>query len=143
MTVSSAAPISPFPFRLIFLLGLVTAIGPLATDMYLPAFPDVEQDLGGGAGSVQFTLGAWFLGLAFGQFSQGPLSDRFGRKGPLLVGLGVYALASAGCALASNYHLFCLFRFVGAFGGSASAVIPRAIVRDVATGKRAAILWRN
>ncbi|MFT9360842.1 multidrug effflux MFS transporter [Acetobacter okinawensis] len=136
MTVSSAAPISPFPFRLIFLLGLVTAIGPLATDMYLPAFPDVEQDLGGGVGSVQFTLGAWFLGLAFGQFSQGPLSDRFGRKGPLLVGLGVYALASAGCALASNYHLFCLFRFIGAFGGSASAVIPRAIVRDVATGKK-------
>ncbi|MFT8922115.1 multidrug effflux MFS transporter [Acetobacter sp.] len=138
MTSSPTAPISSFPFRLIFLLGLVTAIGPLATDMYLPAFPSVEHDLGGGAGSAQFTLGAWFLGLALGQFSQGPLSDRFGRKGPLVVGLGVYALASAGCALVSNYHLFCVLRFIGAFGGSACAVIPRAIVRDVATGKKGA-----
>ncbi|GBQ48373.1 multidrug ABC transporter [Acetobacter ghanensis DSM 18895] len=138
MTVPSASHASSFPFRLIFLLGLVTAIGPLATDMYLPAFPSVEHDLGGGAGSAQFTLGAWFLGLAFGQFSQGPLSDRFGRKAPLVIGLGVYVLASAGCALASNYHLFCLFRFIGAFGGSAGAVIPRAIVRDVATGKKGA-----
>ncbi|MDE7547982.1 multidrug effflux MFS transporter [Acetobacter fabarum] len=138
MTPSPTAPISVFPLRLVFLLGLVTAIGPLATDMYLPAFPLVEHDLGGGAGSAQFTLGAWFLGLAFGQFSQGPLSDRFGRKGPLVVGLGVYALASAGCALVSSYHLFCLLRFIGAFGGSACAVIPRAIVRDVATGKKGA-----
>ena len=138
MTAPSSPQTPTLPFRLIFLLGLVTAIGPLSTDMYLPAFPSVERDLGGGPGSAQFTLGAWFLGLAFGQFSQGPLSDRFGRKGPLVVGLGVYALASVGCALASGYHLFCLFRFIGAFGGSASAVIPRAIVRDVATGKKGA-----
>lgn len=138
MTAPLTPQISSFPLRLVFLLGLVTAIGPLATDMYLPAFPSVEHDLGGGTGSAQFTLGAWFLGLAFGQFSQGPLSDRFGRKGPLVVGLGVYAVASAGCALVSHYHLFCLFRFIGAFGGSACAVIPRAIVRDVATGKKGA-----
>lgn len=123
---------------LIILLGLVTGIGPLATDMYLPAFPQVEHDLAGGPGSAQFTLAAWFFGLALGQFSQGPLSDRFGRRAPLILGLGVFALASAGCALVQNYHLFCLCRFLGAVGGSASAVIPRAVVRDVATGKKGA-----
>nr|WP_279379751.1 MFS transporter [Acetobacter persici] len=117
-------------------VGLVTAIGPVATDMYLPAFPEVEHDLGGGKGSAQFTLGAWFLGLAIGQFSQGPLSDRFGRRVPLMLGLLVFAIASAGCAMVQDYHLFCLCRFVAAVGGSASAVIPRAIVRDVATGKK-------
>ncbi|QEO16872.1 multidrug effflux MFS transporter [Acetobacter vaccinii] len=123
---------------LIVLLGLVTAIGPLATDMYLPAFPELESELGGGAGSAQFTLGAWFLGLAVGQFSQGPLSDRFGRKAPLIIGLLVFALASAGCAIVHDYHWFCFYRFLGALGGSASAVIPRAIVRDVATGRKGA-----
>ncbi|OAG77909.1 putative efflux protein [Acetobacter malorum] len=125
---------------LIVLLGLVTAIGPVATDMYLPAFPEVEQDLGGGKGSAQFTLAAWFLGLALGQFSQGPLSDRFGRRMPLMLGLLIFAIASAGCAIVQDYHLFCVCRFVAAVGGSASAVIPRAIVRDVATGKKGAKL---
>lgn len=123
---------------LIVLLGLVSAIGPVATDMYLPAFPEVDHDLAGGPGSAQFTLAAWFFGLAIGQFSQGPLSDRFGRRAPLIIGLAVFALASAGCAIVQDYHLFCLCRFVSAVGGSASAVIPRAIVRDVATGKKGA-----
>lgn len=135
---SHALPSGHFTPWLIILLGLVTGIGPLATDMYLPAFPEVEQDLAGGPGSAQFTLAAWFMGLALGQFSQGPLSDRFGRRAPLVLGLAIFAVASAGCALVHNYHLFCLFRFVGAIGGSASAVIPRAIVRDVATGKAGA-----
>lgn len=141
MTRSSlphALPGGQFSLWLIILLGLITGIGPLATDMYLPAFPEVEHDLGGGPGSAQFTLAAWFMGLALGQFSQGPLSDRFGRRTPLVLGLAVFALASAGCALVQDYHLFCLFRFVAAIGGSASAVIPRAIVRDVATGKKGA-----
>lgn len=125
----------------IVLLGLITGIGPLATDMYLPAFPQVEHDLvGGSPGSAQFTLAAWFMGLALGQFSQGPLSDRFGRRAPLITGLAVFSVASAGCAVVQNYHLFCLLRFIGAIGGSASAVIPRAIVRDVATGKAGARL---
>lgn len=133
-------PGSSFTPWLIILLGLVTAIGPVATDMYLPAFPELERDLGSGEGSAQFTLAAWFLGLALGQFSQGPLSDRFGRRAPLMLGLLVFAVASAGCAIVQDYHLFCVCRFVAAVGGSASAVIPRAIVRDVATGKKGAKL---
>jgi len=127
-------------FWMVALLGLITAIGPLSTDMYLPAFPEVEHDLGGGPGSAQFTLVAWFLGLAIGQFSQGPMSDRWGRRAPLVAGLLVFTVASAGCAVVTNYHLFCVCRFLAACGGSASAVIPRAIVRDVATGREGARL---
>ncbi|MFT8675310.1 MAG: multidrug effflux MFS transporter [Acetobacter sp.] len=138
MPSTASTPTVSLSFPIIVLLGLVTAIGPLATDMYLPAFPELEHDLGGGAGSAQFTLGAWFLGLAIGQFSIGPLSDRFGRKGPLLAGLAIFGLASAGCALTRDFNLFCFWRFLGALGGSASAVVPRAIVRDVATGKKGA-----
>ncbi|MBV1837333.1 multidrug effflux MFS transporter [Acetobacter estunensis] len=123
------------PFSLVVLLGLVTAIGPLSTDMYLPAFPILDHDLGGGPGSAQFTLAAWFAGLAVGQFSSGPLSDRFGRRAPLMGGLLIYILASIGCAVTANFHLFCVFRFLAAIGGSASAVVPRAVIRDIATGR--------
>ncbi|GAJ29083.1 multidrug effflux MFS transporter [Acidomonas methanolica] len=121
----------------IALLGLVSTIGPLSTDMYLPAFPRLEHDLGHGPGSAQFTLACWFAGLAVGQFCLGPLSDRFGRLWPLLLGLGVYAAASVGLAVTDSYTLFCVLRFVAAIGGSISSVVPRAIVRDVATGHEA------
>lgn len=135
---ANVPPLPTLTFPLIVLLGLVTAIGPLATDMYLPAFPQLDSDMAHGPGSAQMTLAAWFLGLAIGQFSQGPLSDRFGRKVPLIIGLGIFGLASAGCALVHDYKLFCFFRFLSALGGSASAVIPRASVRDVATGRKGA-----
>ncbi|GBQ65611.1 multidrug ABC transporter [Ameyamaea chiangmaiensis NBRC 103196] len=139
---ASLFPVTPPPPRLSFLivalLGLISAIGPLSTDMYLPAFPWIERDLGAGEGSAQFTLVAWFLGLAVGQFSQGPISDRWGRRAPLVAGLAVFTIASVGCATVTNYHLFCVCRFIAACGGSASAVIPRAVVRDVATGREGA-----
>ncbi|NHN88759.1 multidrug effflux MFS transporter [Acetobacter conturbans] len=126
------------PFHLVALLGLITGIGPLSTDMYLPAFPILDEDLGGGPGSTQFTLATWFIGLAVGQFSSGPLSDRFGRRGPLMAGLFLYTLASIGCAMTSDYRIFCLFRFLAALGGSTGAVIPRAMIRDIATGREGA-----
>ncbi|TWB02843.1 DHA1 family bicyclomycin/chloramphenicol resistance-like MFS transporter [Gluconacetobacter diazotrophicus] len=131
-------PVGALPAWLVILLGLVTAIGPLATDMYLPAFPAVDRDLGGGPGSAQITLASWFAGLAIGQFSQGPLSDRLGRRVPLLGGLTLFSIASAGCALSYSYHMFCVWRFLAALGGSAGVVVPRAIVRDVATGMQGA-----
>ena len=120
------------------LLGFLQAINPLSTDMYLPAFPAIEASLGSGTGGAQVTLGAWFLGLAVGQLTQGTLSDRFGRRGPLIVGTLVYAAASVGCALAWDVASLSAFRFLAAFGGSASAVIVRAVVRDVAQGFEAA-----
>ncbi|HEY8613916.1 MAG TPA: multidrug effflux MFS transporter [Roseomonas sp.] len=122
------------------LLGFLTAINPISTDMYLPAFPGMEAEFASGAGSAQITLATWFAGLAVGQVAQGTLSDRFGRRGPLMVGTVVYTLASIGCALAPSIGWLAAFRFVEAFGASASAVIPRAIVRDMATGLAAARL---
>ncbi|GBQ87502.1 multidrug ABC transporter [Acetobacter nitrogenifigens DSM 23921 = NBRC 105050] len=127
---------APPPLPLIVLLGAITAIGPLSTDMYLPAFPTLDKELeGGGPGSAQFTLATWFAGLAVGQFSCGPLSDRFGRRAPLIAGLLVFTLASIGCATTSDFHAFCLFRFLAALGGAVGAVVPRAFVRDIATGR--------
>ena len=133
-------PVRPYPVWLPILLGVLTAVGPLSTDMYLPAFPAIEASLGGRPGTAQVTLAAWFVGLAVGQITQGSLSDRYGRRGPLIVGTLIYALANAGCALAPDLLTLSVLRFVAAFGGSASMVIPRAVVRDLADGHAAARL---
>jgi DHA1 family bicyclomycin/chloramphenicol resistance-like MFS transporter len=129
-----------YPFWLPVLLGFLTAVGPLSTDMYLPAFPAIEASLGGAAGTAQITLATWFAGLAIGQVTQGSLADRYGRRGPLIVGTLIYTVASAGCALAPDIWTLSAFRFIAAFGGSASMVIPRAMVRDLADGHAAARL---
>jgi DHA1 family bicyclomycin/chloramphenicol resistance-like MFS transporter len=122
------------------ILGFLTAAGPVSTDMYLPAFPTMEADLHGWPGSAQITLAAWFVGLALGQLTQGSLSDRFGRRLPLLLGTTVFTAASIGCAMASDIPVFSVWRVVAALGGSASMVVPRAMVRDSADGHQAASL---
>ena len=128
------------PAWLPLLLGALTAVGPLSTDMYLPAFPAIEASLGERHGTAQVTLATWFCGLAIGQVTQGSLSDRYGRRGPLVMGTAIYTFANAGCALAPDLFTLSALRFVAAFGGSASMVIPRAIVRDLADGFAAAHL---
>ena len=128
------------PGWLPLLLGVLTAIGPVSTDMYLPAFPAIEADLGAGWGGAQATLAAWFAGLAVGQLVQGTLADRLGRRRPLVLGTALYTLASVGCALALNMPALSAWRCAAAFGGAASAVIPRAVVRDLADGLEAARL---
>ncbi len=120
------------------LLGFLTAVGPLSTDMYLPAFPAIEASFAAPAGTAQMTLASWFAGLAVGQITQGTLADRFGRRGPLMAGLALYTLASIGCALAPNLAALTALRALAAFGGSASMVLPRAMVRDLADGHAAA-----
>ena len=122
------------------MLGFLTAVGPLSTDMYLPAFPAIEASYGAPEGTAQITLAAWFAGLAIGQLTQGSLADRFGRRGPLIAGLALYTLASAACALAPTLGWLTAMRAVAAFGGSASMVLPRAVVRDLADGHAAARL---
>ena len=114
----------------LILLGALTAIGPLSIDMYLPAFPAMEGDLQAAPGSVEYTLSSFFIGMALGQLIYGPLSDRFGRRPPLLAGLALYTLASLGCAYAPDVHLLAGVRFLEALGGCASLVITRAVVRD-------------
>ena len=127
-----------FPVWLPALLGLLSAVGPISTDMYLPAFPAIEAALGGRAGTAQVTLATWFLGLAIGQITQGTLSDRFGRRAPLIAGTALFTAASVGCALAPDLATLSAMRFLAAIGGSASMVIPRAIIRDLSDGHAAA-----
>lgn len=127
-----------FPSWLPLLLGFLSAVGPMSTDMYLPGFPAIEADFAAPPGTAQITLASWFAGLSLGQMMQGPLSDRFGRRGPLLVGSLLFTAASAACALAPTIGLLTVARAVAAFGGSACMVVPRAIVRDLAEGHAAA-----
>jgi len=116
------------PLSWLFLLGGLVAIGPLSTDMYLPAFPSMAQDLGGGA--MEYTLASYFIGLSLGQLFYGPVSDHFGRKRPFMAGLALYAFASLGCALAGSAEALVAWRFLQALGGCSSMVIVRAVVRD-------------
>lgn len=119
------------------LLGFLTAVGPISTDIYLPAFPAMEETFQTDAGNVQMTLSIWFVGLALGQLSVGPLSDRFGRRGPMLVGNFIYAIASAVCAFAPDIVTFSIARFVASVGASASLVVPTACVRDLVPDRNA------
>lgn len=127
-----------FPTWLPFMLGLLAAVGPLATDMYLPAFGAIEAEFASGPGTAQYTLSAWFAGLAVGQMTQGTLSDRYGRRWPLFFGTLLFSAACAGCALAPDITTLSVLRMVSAFGGAAGMVIPRAVVRDIAEGHAAA-----
>lgn len=131
---------SRYPTWLPSLLGLFIAVGPAATDMYLPAFPAVEASFGTEPGSAQLTLASWFAGLAVGQITQGTLSDRLGRRVPLMLGFGLFTVCTVLCALSPSLTVLALARAVAAFGASAGMVIARAVVRDLADGQAAAIM---
>jgi DHA1 family bicyclomycin/chloramphenicol resistance-like MFS transporter len=119
------------------LLGLLTAFGPVATDMYVPSMPDIGRLLAADASAVQLTLSAYLVGFAFGQVIYGPASDHYGRKPVLLVALAVFCAASLACAAAPNIETLIAARALQALGGSGAIVLPRAIVRDLYTGERA------
>lgn len=114
----------------IMLLALLTALGPLSIDMYLPALPQMAKDFGVSTQMVANTLPAYFLGLAIGQLIYGPLSDRIGRKKPLYFGLSLYVVASLLCVLASNEWALIAARVLQALGGCVGVVIARAAIRD-------------
>ncbi|MBK1886559.1 Bcr/CflA family multidrug efflux MFS transporter [Marinobacter sp. DY40_1A1] len=120
------------------LLAAAVALGPLATDMYLPALPQIGSDFGTGTSQVQLTLSLYMVGFAIAQLVCGPLADRFGRKPIMIGGFVVFALASIGCALASNIETLILCRFLQALGGSAGPVLGRAAIRDIYTPREAA-----
>jgi DHA1 family bicyclomycin/chloramphenicol resistance-like MFS transporter len=117
-------------FRTVLILGALSAFGPLAIDFYLPAFPAIALTFGTDEQHVQLTLAAYFLGLSIGQLMYGPVADRFGRRGPLLTGVGLFTVASLACAYAPNLEWLLGARFVQALGGCAGMVISRAIVSD-------------
>ncbi|TWI54791.1 DHA1 family bicyclomycin/chloramphenicol resistance-like MFS transporter [Pseudomonas duriflava] len=118
-------------FRILFLLGALSAFAPFAIDMYLPAFSSLARSFDTDVEHVQLSLSAYFIGLAIGQLFYGPVADRFGRRIPLLVGITLFSLASLGCALAPTLEWLIVARFVQALGGCAGMVISRAVVRDL------------
>lgn len=120
--------------RLFFILGSLSAFGPLSIDMYLPAFPAISAGLHAGPSAVQLTLTACLIGLAVGQLVAGPLSDALGRRRPLLVGLGVYTVLSAACIVAPSVYALAGLRFLQGLGGAAGIVIANAAVRDRYSG---------
>ncbi|MCO5069820.1 MAG: multidrug effflux MFS transporter [Rhizobiaceae bacterium] len=126
--------------RYAIVLGLVSAIGPFAIDMYLPALPTIGADLGASDIAVQMSLVVVFLSFAVGPLLVGPLADMHGRKPVLYGGLIVFALASIGAALSPTVSWLIFFRLIQGLGASTGMVVPRAIVRDLHTGPEAAKL---
>ena len=120
--------------RMAIVLGLITAVGPFAIDMYLPALPSMGKSLQAGPGAVQMSLMVFFIVIGVCQLFYGPLSDIVGRKLPIYGGLAIFAVGSIGCALAPGINILIAFRVIQAFGACAGMVIPRAIVRDLHTG---------
>lgn len=118
-------------FFLILILGLLSAIGPLSIDMYLPAFPSIAKGLNTTVASVMLSLSAFFIGISVGQLLYGPLLERYGRKKPLYFGLALYALSSLACATAMSVETLIVFRFFQALGGCVGMVASRAMVRDL------------
>jgi DHA1 family bicyclomycin/chloramphenicol resistance-like MFS transporter len=116
--------------ELIVLLGALTTFTPFAVDMYMPALPAIAREFGAPIADVEHSLTAYVLGLAIGQAAVGPLSDRFGRRLPLLLGLALYVVGSLACALAQGPLALDLARFAQATGGCAGTVLARAVVRD-------------
>lgn len=118
------------PLGLVLVLGALIGVGPLSIDMYLPGLPAIGRELSAGAASVQQTVAAFFIGIAAGQLVYGPVSDRMGRRWPMLFGIALYALASVGCAMAQSIGWLIGLRVLQALGGCAGMVISRAVVRD-------------
>ncbi len=123
---------------LVLILGSLSTVGPLSIDMYLPGLPAIQRDLGTSASLVQLTLSACLLGLALGQLVAGPVSDAVGRRPPVMVGMAGFVVASFLCAVAPNIETLILCRFLQGLFGSAGMVIPRAMIRDLFSGIRAA-----
>ena len=115
-------------------LGMMAAMAPLATDMYLPSLPVMQADFGISASMAQMTLTMTMLGMALGQIFIGPVSDCYGRKKPLIVGMVVFTLASLGCVMADDIVIFLVFRFLMGFAGASGIVVAKAIARDVCEG---------
>ncbi|MEC7118387.1 MAG: multidrug effflux MFS transporter [Pseudomonadota bacterium] len=128
--VQSAERSRPYALSWIMLLGLLTALGPLSIDMYLPALPTMASAFGVSVSAMSNTVPAYFLGLAAGQLFYGPITDRFGRKPPLYFGLGLFIAASIWCALATDLSSLLAARTLQALGGCVGVVVARSAIRD-------------
>ena len=129
--------LKPNTWALTALLALLTALGPLSTDLYLPSLPSIASDFHTGTAAAQTTLSAFLFGFALGQIFHGPLSDRLGRKPVLLTGIALFIVASFACSFAPTIDWLVAGRFLQALGASGPIVLGRAIVRDLYEGARA------
>lgn len=120
--------------RFALILGLLSAVGPFAIDMYLPALPQIGEDLNTSVASTQWTLTAYFIVFGLAQLVYGPWSDQVGRKTPLYVGLGIFGVATVACALAPSIGTLIVARAFQGLGGAVLMVVPRAVIRDKYTG---------
>lgn len=136
MSDHSASPATRRPPFLI--LVAVSAIGPLALNMFMPSMPGLQATFGVSYGTVQLTLTLYLVGLAVCQLFYGPLSDRYGRRPLLLAGLALFVIASIASALATSIETLILARLVQALGGASGIVLSRAIVRDLYHGEKGA-----
>ncbi|MDQ0351445.1 DHA1 family bicyclomycin/chloramphenicol resistance-like MFS transporter [Alkalibacillus filiformis] len=121
-------------FKLLLMLGALTALVPLTIDMYLPAFPALTEDLNTTNSLTQISLTASLLGIAFGQLIIGSMSDIYGRKRPLVLAISLFVVASFLCAVAPNIWVFIACRFIQGFTGAAGIVLSRSMIRDLYSG---------
>jgi DHA1 family bicyclomycin/chloramphenicol resistance-like MFS transporter len=121
-------------------IGAVSALGPIAIDMYLPGLPTIARDLHAGPGRAEFSLMSFFVGMTLGQLVYGPLSDRIGRRKPLLFGLLLYVVGSLACSVSPNLDVLILARLFQGLGGGAGQAISSAVIRDLYSGYEAARL---
>ncbi len=131
----------PHSFGMAILLTGLVALGPLSTDLYLPALPTLVRVFETNVSAVQLTLSVYMFGFAAAQLVIGPLSDRFGRRPVLLIGLAVYVIAGVACMFAQTIEQLTIARFIQAMGGSTGPVLGRAIVRDVYSREKAAEIY--
>ena len=116
--------------KIILVLGILSAIGPLSIDMYLPAFKNIAAALNCSQEQMGYTLSSFFFGICVGQLISGPLLDHFGRKNVLYIGLSIYVLSSIACAFAPSVEALTIFRLFQALGGSVGMVAPNAVIRE-------------
>ena len=128
----------PGTFGLTLLLAMLTALGPLSMDMYLPSLPDISHALAASAARTQLTISSYLIGFAVGQVAYGPLSDRHGRRPVLLAAIALYLTSTLACTAAQSVDVLIAARLLQGVGGSGAIVLARAIVRDLYSGVRAA-----
>lgn len=124
-------------FRMALILGLLSAVGPFTIDMYLPAMPQIAGELDASDTAVQMTLTAYFIVFGIAQLIYGPMADALGRRRPLIIGLVLFLIATVAASMAPNIELLILARAAQGLGAATLMVVPRAIVRDLATGPQA------